>query len=31
VNDLVTSHHGTLALGRSPWGGARVDITLPPA
>jgi two-component system, OmpR family, sensor histidine kinase PhoQ len=30
VNDLVTSHQGTLTLGRSPWGGARVEITLPP-
>jgi two-component system sensor histidine kinase PhoQ len=30
VNDLVTSHQGTLVLGRSPWGGARVEIRLPP-
>jgi two-component system, OmpR family, sensor histidine kinase PhoQ len=30
VNDLVSSHQGTLALGRSPWGGARVEIRLPP-
>lgn len=29
VNDLVISHQGTLDLGRSPWGGARVEITLP--
>ncbi len=29
VNDLVTSHHGTLALTRSAWGGARVEIVLP--
>jgi two-component system sensor histidine kinase PhoQ len=29
VNDLVTSHQGTLVLTRSPWGGARVEITLP--
>lgn len=31
VNDLVASHHGELTLGRSDLGGARVDITLPPA
>ncbi len=29
VNDLVSSHHGTLALTRSAWGGARVEIVLP--
>ena len=29
VNDLVISHQGTLALTRSPWGGARVEIVLP--
>lgn len=29
VNDLVASHGGTLALGRSERGGARVDVTLP--
>ncbi|MEP6971582.1 MAG: ATP-binding protein [Betaproteobacteria bacterium] len=29
VNDLVISHRGTLLLSRSPWGGARVEITLP--
>ena len=31
VNDLVASHDGTLALGASPWGGAKVDIALPAA
>jgi two-component system sensor histidine kinase PhoQ len=31
VNDLVASHGGELALGRSDLGGARVDLTLPPA
>jgi two-component system sensor histidine kinase PhoQ len=31
VNDLVASHQGRLELGRSPWGGAQVDITLPAA
>jgi two-component system sensor histidine kinase PhoQ len=31
VNDLVASHRGTLKLGRGDLGGARVDITLPPA
>ena len=31
VNDLVVSHHGTLVLTRSDWGGARVVITLPAA
>ena len=30
VNDLVASHEGRLELVRSAWGGARVDITLPP-
>lgn len=30
VNDLVASHEGKLELTRSDWGGARVDITLPP-
>ncbi len=30
VNDLVTSHQGTLTLSRSEWGGARVEIMLPP-
>jgi two-component system sensor histidine kinase PhoQ len=29
VNDLVASHQGTLELGRSPLGGALVDIVLP--
>lgn len=29
VNDLVASHQGTLVLGRSDWGGGRVEITLP--
>ena len=29
VNDLVASHHGTLTLARSDWGGGRVDILLP--
>ncbi|MEO6624346.1 MAG: ATP-binding protein [Burkholderiaceae bacterium] len=29
VNDLVFSHQGTLTLGRSNWGGGRVDILLP--
>lgn len=29
VNDLVASHEGTLVLGRSALGGARVDVTLP--
>ena len=29
VNDLVASHLGTLTLGRSDWGGGRVDILLP--
>lgn len=29
VNDLVTSHQGTLALTRSQWDGARIEITLP--
>ncbi len=31
VNDLVASHGGTLVLGRSDLGGARVDVTLPGA
>jgi two-component system sensor histidine kinase PhoQ len=31
VNDLVASHQGTLTLGRSDAGGARVDIVLPAA
>ena len=31
VNDLVASHEGELALSRSDWGGARVDISLPAA
>ena len=31
VSDLVASHGGELALGRSDLGGARVDLTLPPA
>ena len=29
VRDLVASHHGTLVLGRSTWGGARVEVVLP--
>ena len=29
VNDLIASHQGTLTLGRSDWGGGRVDILLP--
>ena len=29
VDDLVASHQGNLALGRSGWGGARVEIVLP--
>ena len=29
VNDLVASHDGTLALGRSDWGGGRVEMVLP--
>lgn len=29
VNDLVTSHQGTLSLSRSEWGGGRVEIVLP--
>jgi two-component system sensor histidine kinase PhoQ len=29
VNDLVASHQGELALSRSDWGGARLDIVLP--
>ena len=29
VNDIVTSHQGTLVLTRSDWGGARVEIVLP--
>jgi len=28
VHDLVTSHHGSLALSRSDWGGGRVEIVL---
>jgi len=31
VNDLVASHEGQLNLGRSPWGGARVEMVLPAA
>ncbi len=31
VNDLVSSHEGTLVLGASAWGGAQVDISLPAA
>ncbi|RYF42346.1 MAG: histidine kinase [Comamonadaceae bacterium] len=31
VNDLVASHEGRLALGASPWGGARLEIVLPAA
>lgn len=30
VNDLVASHQGSLSLSRSGWGGARVEIVLPP-
>jgi two-component system, OmpR family, sensor histidine kinase PhoQ len=29
VNDLVASYEGELALVRSQWGGALVDISLP--
>jgi two-component system sensor histidine kinase PhoQ len=29
VDDLVASHQGSLVLGRSDWGGARVEIVLP--
>lgn len=29
VDDLVTSHQGSLALTRSDWGGARVQVVLP--
>ena len=29
VNDLVASAHGTLALTRSPLGGARVEVSWP--
>ena len=29
VNDLVTSHQGTMVLTHSPWGGARVEILMP--
>ncbi len=31
VKDLVASHEGQLQLGRSDWGGGRVDVTLPAA
>jgi len=31
VSDLVTSHHGQLALARSDLGGGRVEVTLPSA
>ncbi|MEP6824577.1 MAG: ATP-binding protein, partial [Ramlibacter sp.] len=30
VSDLVASHGGRLELAASAWGGARVDVTLPP-
>lgn len=30
VNDLVASHQGELNLSRSSWGGAQLDILLPP-
>lgn len=30
VDALVSSHHGALTLARSDWGGARVEILLPP-
>jgi len=31
VNDLVASHDGELSLGRSDWGGGRVEVVLPAA
>lgn len=29
VNDLIEEYDGTLALGRSTWGGLRAEVTLP--
>jgi two-component system sensor histidine kinase PhoQ len=29
VRDLLASHHGTLTLSRSSWGGAQIDLLLP--